>query len=366
MEVISGLCFGQSSAPEDKLVEMLLNIVFTEREEGGAMRPGTRELTPYKEDLKKTDKSPVIRSFLLQLLLEHKCVMVEGGGEGGVVRSERTSPTRGIKRGRAACYTFVSSSSHSTVNVKGHLNNYFEMSRQALTSEVVDLDLCLLCTQCFEVCCHRPKLQNLTFHFLYISLSLLPLILFSLQSSCPPFLPLPPSSLLFQDALDKELSSQPLPQRLAGSVDLLQEGMESLMRAAGFSQRDITLDLLEGVAKVRYALQVAAGLLQQQINEVGGASPASHAHIVHGAMANRLLEEARHACTMEGVNTIDSTGERNTTGPIVYLLKMIVRQWGVGCLKKVLERHQWVVPVELRQDEVREGGKNKHMGRGRV
>ena len=133
--------------------------------------------------------------------------------------------------------------------------------------------------------------------------------------------------------------------------------MESLRRAAGYSQRDITLDLLEGVAKVRYALLVVAGLFQQQVSEVGGASPASHAHIVHGAMANPLLEEARQACTMEGVNTIDSTGERNTTGPIVYLLKMIVRQWGFGCLKKVVERHQWVVPVELRQDEVREGGR---------
>ena len=131
------------------------------------------------------------------------------------------------------------------------------------------------------------------------------------------------------------------------------------MRAAGFSQRDITLDLLEGVAKVRYALLVVAGLLQQQVNEVGGAFPASHTHIIHGATADRLLQKARQACTMEGVNTIDSTGERNTTGPIVYLLKMIVRQWGFGCLKKIVERHQWVVPVELRQDEVREGGTDK-------
>lgn len=79
MEVISGLCFGQSNAPEDKLVEMLLNTVFTEKEEGDTSRPETRELTPYKEDLKKADKSPVIRSFLLQLLLEHKCVMVKLG-----------------------------------------------------------------------------------------------------------------------------------------------------------------------------------------------------------------------------------------------------------------------------------------------
>lgn len=78
MEVISGLCFGQSSAPEDQLVEMLLNIVFTEREEEeGMTRLQTRDLTPYKEDWEKIDESPVIQSFLLQLLLKHKCVMVK-------------------------------------------------------------------------------------------------------------------------------------------------------------------------------------------------------------------------------------------------------------------------------------------------
>ena len=77
IEVVSGLCFGQSSAPEDELVEMLLNIVFTEEEKGGegeGGKRGTRNLTPYKEELRERDESPVIRSFLLQLLLEHKCV----------------------------------------------------------------------------------------------------------------------------------------------------------------------------------------------------------------------------------------------------------------------------------------------------
>ena len=169
------------------------------------------------------------------------------------------------------------------------------------------------------------------------------------------------SLLLLQDALDKELSSHSFPQRLARSVDLLQEGMQSLLGNVNFTQRDITLDLLEGVAKVRYTLLVVADLLHEQVNEVGGASSVSHSQSMHGATANRLLEEARQACTMEGINTIDLTGERNATGPVVYLLKMIVHQWGFGCLKRVLERHQWVVPVELRQDEVSEkeekGGK---------
>ena len=80
---MSGLCFGQATAPEDELIEMLLNIVFTERgdgeEEGGegeGGRRGTRDLTPYKEDLKERDENPIIRSFLLQLLLEHEYVFV--------------------------------------------------------------------------------------------------------------------------------------------------------------------------------------------------------------------------------------------------------------------------------------------------
>ena len=64
-------------------MEMLLGIVFTEREreevveeeeeeaEGGRGRLGTRKLTPFEKE-KERDKTPIIRSFLLQLLLEHE------------------------------------------------------------------------------------------------------------------------------------------------------------------------------------------------------------------------------------------------------------------------------------------------------
>ena len=84
IEVVSRLCFGHSHAPEDQLVEMLLNIVFTERGEGeggvgggrGRGRAQTRDFSPYADDMKKSDKIPVIRSFLLQLLLEHKYVYI--------------------------------------------------------------------------------------------------------------------------------------------------------------------------------------------------------------------------------------------------------------------------------------------------
>ena len=80
---MSRLCFGQPTAPEDKLIIMLLDIVFTKQsevEEGGERgelegaegKLGTRNLTPFEDDV--GDKQPVIRSILLQLLLEHKYV----------------------------------------------------------------------------------------------------------------------------------------------------------------------------------------------------------------------------------------------------------------------------------------------------
>ena len=71
-EMLSVLCFGQLTAPEDKLVEMLLGIIFSVKERrDGNERPGTRNLT-FSKKKKQYDDSPVIRSSLLQLLLEHK------------------------------------------------------------------------------------------------------------------------------------------------------------------------------------------------------------------------------------------------------------------------------------------------------
>ena len=67
MEVVSSLCFGGPSVPEPQLVKLLLDTVFIESSEE---RISTRELTPYQNE--GHDSVPVIRSFILQLLLEHR------------------------------------------------------------------------------------------------------------------------------------------------------------------------------------------------------------------------------------------------------------------------------------------------------
>ena len=71
MEIISNLCFKGQAAPEPDLVKMLLDIVFMEK---GKLH--TQELTPYKDDKSAGDKIPTVRSFLLQLLLEHRYTVV--------------------------------------------------------------------------------------------------------------------------------------------------------------------------------------------------------------------------------------------------------------------------------------------------
>ena len=67
MEVISSLCFGGVGVPEPELVKLLLDTVFINSDD--EVEISTRDLTPYEG---KHDSVPVIRSFILQLLLEHR------------------------------------------------------------------------------------------------------------------------------------------------------------------------------------------------------------------------------------------------------------------------------------------------------
>ena len=64
MEVVSTLCFGQSIPPEEQLVKELLKLVVTTKD----------KIKEYfsSEEVNKVGKVPVIRYFLLQLLMEYR------------------------------------------------------------------------------------------------------------------------------------------------------------------------------------------------------------------------------------------------------------------------------------------------------
>ena len=69
MEVVSSLCFGGKNVPDPDLIKSLMETVFAANQEGTMFN--TRDITPYDHD-SVCDEVPVVRSFLLQLLLEHK------------------------------------------------------------------------------------------------------------------------------------------------------------------------------------------------------------------------------------------------------------------------------------------------------
>ena len=98
-----------------------------------------------------------------------------------------------------------------------------------------------------------------------------------------------------------------------------------------------TLEYLEGVAKVRHSLSVVAEVLKSEDT---------------GHQIMELLRAAARMCSDRDVNCIDPTGRRDTIGPVIYLLKLLVRQYGMPCLKAAAEVHDWIIPVELRSDQV--------------
>lgn len=71
MELVSVYCFCETAPlpPERELVHMLMELVVQKRLPGPES-PHTRPFSPFQEDA--IDPRPVVRSFLLQLLLKYR------------------------------------------------------------------------------------------------------------------------------------------------------------------------------------------------------------------------------------------------------------------------------------------------------
>ena len=70
---------------------------------------------------------------------------------------------------------------------------------------------------------------------------------------------------------------------------LLSSATTTLTYFSGSSRGIISLEVLEAVAKMRYALLVVAELLRLQVNEQGAAFK-GHTHNLYGRAASALLE----------------------------------------------------------------------------
>ena len=119
-------------------------------------------------------------------------------------------------------------------------------------------------------------------------------------------------------------------------AEILEESYLSLEHTCA-DESMVSLQYLQSVAGVRFGLSVVAEQLK------------------NGHVDDRLLRITHDLCVDHRVNVVDPSGRVDTTGPVLYLLKLLIRQFGYPCLKAVSEAHPWVVPEELRRgEEVRE------------
>lgn len=139
---------------------------------------------------------------------------------------------------------------------------------------------------------------------------------------------------MLQDSLAKKFTSHFLPDKVHESTNLLEDGLSALQK---HRQTTPTLDYLEGIANVRFALSVVAEVLQNEESRY---------------KSKELLEAGEKLCSDREINHIDTSGKTNTVGPVIYLLKLIVRQYGLPSLRAAAENHEWIIPAELKSVEV--------------
>ena len=101
------------------------------------------------------------------------------------------------------------------------------------------------------------------------------------------------------------------------------------------------LPYLEAVAKLRYSLSVVAELLHTQLTAGRGEGGHYHTH-----EARLLIEETKQCCSIPQLN-------QEEAGPGVYLVKLLMRQYGPSFLTTLTSDPalQWVVPEHLRQSD---------------
>ena len=118
-------------------------------------------------------------------------------------------------------------------------------------------------------------------------------------------------------------------EKVQVAVNSLQDGHQSLMKCS--SRQGMTFECIEGLAKVRFALGVVAEVLCTR-------SRRGHVQI------SGLIEVA---------STIsqDKTINRTDAGPAIYLLKLIVRHYGLSFMIDLQKQHKWLVPSILPKPE---------------
>ena len=136
-----------------------------------------------------------------------------------------------------------------------------------------------------------------------------------------------------QESLAKKFACICLPVEAHDATSTLFKELQNQSREV-FTEDCVPVDR---DANIRFSLLALSKVLQNEQN---------------GYHFMKLLRAAAHVCSDHQINCIDPTGRRDNVGPVIYLLKLLVRQYGLPCLKGAVEIHDWIIPAELKSDDV--------------
>lgn len=124
------------------------------------------------------------------------------------------------------------------------------------------------------------------------------------------------------------------------TLQLLKKGTELVkLGTAPALKGSISLDYLEGVSMLRYTLTVIAELIYSQYNS-------NEIERTHTHQIQLLLDMTKKFCTDPNINVNDS-------GPGIFLIKQLARQYGLTFLSNITlnTNMQWIIPENLRQSK---------------
>lgn len=124
--------------------------------------------------------------------------------------------------------------------------------------------------------------------------------------------------------------------RTTKACQLLQDDKAVALLHLTTGSSKITLQYLEGVAKIRFALNVVSELIYSK--QAGG----------HRSLESlKLMEKTEAFCKRGVLNQEDG-------GPAVYLVKQLARQYGLSFINNISSDHElgWIVPDFLKRKEV--------------
>ena len=135
----------------------------------------------------------------------------------------------------------------------------------------------------------------------------------------------------------KECSGLTVECKLESIIGLLNESYDVLRKNK--TEQTINITYLEAVAKVRFSIEETTIFLHSHHN--GG--------LLDAQQLSELMQLLKKFCTDHLLNSMDFRSKSATVfGPGIYLLKLLVRQYGLPLLKQVSEKNPWIIPESLR------------------